>query len=339
MYKYQQKDKSVFSLLGQGAVNKATGMNGVDQMIATLEDWLNMAEFYKRKYAVAPTSTNTPKVPDPNQPTPEQRAAQLSRLLKVHGIDEKTATDEQKAFFGQFIGKTQDQIMQDIINTLAGDKKSQINPTVTNMLQDMKAMYAPGKDGKSEPLANMWNTLVKDGAFANDIIPEGHLAMFLDLSKQLSQDKKDPQISLPYKQDLSKFGLDGYMLFAVQQMYEREDVADLLTKGKEPNANKQMDTIITKYQEKVVENVSETVDEADNEADAQAPEAETQDAPAPEVETQDAPQPQTVAPTNDGPKDNAPTNDGPTDNAPTNDGPTDNAPRKKQQENEEEAEM
>ena len=52
-----------------------------------------------------------PAIPPKKELTPKEREKEQDRMLRTHGIDPKKATDAQKSFYGQFIGKTPEEIL------------------------------------------------------------------------------------------------------------------------------------------------------------------------------------------------------------------------------------
>ncbi len=197
----------------------------------------------------------TRDVPKKDPGPGKDKQKELDRVLREHGFTpgkdflyskrDKEPYKSVEDFYSQFIGKTPEEVSKVVIEAIKNDKHSQINADVIQALKDAKEMYAP-IEGK-EPMTGVAKGLRK-GNFPYDIVPASHMRLILDAS--LIKDEKGNPVPLPAKQDLSKYGTAGLVIFAVQQMYAKENMNDMITPGFNPTANAFIDNVIEAYAEK-----------------------------------------------------------------------------------------
>lgn len=259
------------------------------------------------------TPEPTPEIPKKDAVDPRKREAELDRIMREHGIhrlegmgpmpkgdpnspvykanmakwqQEKAEWDKQNAvyqaqrdFYGQFIGKTPQEIVSIVKEKIKEDKTSKVNNTVLKAVSDTAVAYTPklyskgleqgaelpggakinamGEiEGDKTVLSNIIDAMTDpNSTLPYDTVPSNHMKLIVDSVPNKYKDHKKGILGdtkLPPKQDLSKCGLDGLVLFAIDAMYSQVSPEKLVEPNFEPEQYSLSREIFDAYKTKEV---------------------------------------------------------------------------------------
>ncbi len=185
-----------------------------------------------------------PKVKIPPMPamTPQQKERETDRVMRMHGVNVNNSTPERRQeisnFYGQFLDKTPDEISKILKDAIAKDKSHKLNPAVLTALDSAFTAYNPdsrvggtqsknAKDTFLKIMAELGSDNDKGRRIMMDVIPTEHMKIVLDAARSMDPNNSNKEFVMPYKSDLHNMGIDGLVIFGIQQALAKIDANDL----------------------------------------------------------------------------------------------------------------
>ena len=174
--------------------------------------------------------------PKPDKMTEKMKKKELVRILREHGIEENNATEEQRQFYGQFIGLSQEEIVSKVAEEVSKSKEK-LPSELKGIMQSMKEAYT-GNDGKSA-IDSFVQQLKSDGLHY-DVCPTEMMSMVLGTLPRGRNYIGDATI--PAKRDLLEISdteqgkLVAMIMLATDRVYSMEDPNDLMQPNYKANA-------------------------------------------------------------------------------------------------------
>ena len=172
---------------------------------------------------------------------------------------------KQKAFYSQFIGKTPEEITAVVVDAIQKDKISKININVMEAMDSMAKHYTAGKlesnnagsmqiENGNMIINNLVNAMVDpNSSLPYECVPTSHVKLILDAMPREKNGKTMlGDAKVPPKQDLSQCGLDGLIMFAIDQIYSQMPAQDLVKDGAQPKQYDMVKQMFEAYKTKEV---------------------------------------------------------------------------------------
>ncbi len=270
------------------AIFKGIGKIGHDRMLGLLEYYIGLLSqnsYYSSRIEkdVAPPKPDPSPKKNPELTIPEakgkDRFKELDKLLRVHGLDWKSKTPEQKEFYEQFIEKSQEDVMNVVGATFDEILKAgNINPEIIKMMSAMKdAFSVDPENAKSCPMMSLIEA-IKEDKIPYDALPIEVLSTLKTLDdlaatalgidpkefadKNLGMKDQFGTFQFPPHADLSKLGIEGQFVFAIQQMFAKEDMTAMMTPGSKLKSVDMLNTMLAKYSEMITTKENASKDRA-----------------------------------------------------------------------------